>query len=223
MKQKKTKNNLTYLKITLGIVVFVLILYLLVSLTGNQKPPLTQENTNTENNFLERIDLQGTYLLGEETAEVLMIEYSSLTCPFCKRYQIDDGTFNAIKQEYIDTGKIKYVYKHFTRNETDVLGANALECAGEQDAFFEYKKILYQNQTELQNLRFSEYAQQLNLDMQSFNECLTEQRYTQKIQDNKSEAIRHGITGTPGFLINGEKVSGAQPFSVFKQVIDGFL
>lgn len=221
---KKKNNNLMHVKILLTVIVALLIVILLVNTT---RAPIDKENvteiTNKENEFSENINLQGEYFLGEENAEVVMIEYSSLTCPFCKRYQIDDGTFGAIKQEYIDTGKVKYIYKHFTRDEVDVMGANALECAGEQDMFFEYKKILYQNQADLQNLRFVEYAQQLNLDVTKFNECFTSQRYNQKINENKSEAIRHGITGTPGFLVNGEKISGAQPFIVFKQTIDKYL
>lgn len=174
------------------------------------------ENTQGENEN----NLQERYFLGNKDAPVVMTEYSSFTCPFCKRFKIDDKTFENIKKEYIDTGKVKYIYKHFTRNETDIYAANAAECAGEQNKFYEYINLLYTNQASLQLKEFEKYAKELNLNTSQFNECLISQKYNYKIEEDKTEALANGITGTPGFIINGEKISGAQPFSIFKQTID---
>jgi protein-disulfide isomerase len=149
-----------------------------------------------------------------------MYEYSSFTCPFCKRYQIDDQTFETIKKEYIDTGKIKYVYQHFVRNEIDIKAANAAECAGEQDMFFEYKKKLYENQTDLPKEEFSKYAQELDLDVTAFKSCLAENKYINKITQDKQDGVNKGISGTPGFIVGNQRISGAQDYQVFKAAID---
>jgi protein-disulfide isomerase len=198
---------------------FLLTIVVLVMLFATNTTRLKQNNIPSNENNVE----ENKYFLGDASAPVKMIEYSSVTCPFCKKYKLDELTFKNIKSEYIYTGKVLYEYKHFTRNQTDVLAANAAECAGEQNQFFEYLDLLYTNQTSLQNLEFEKYAEQLNLNLDEFNTCYQEQRYNDKIENDKQEAIKNGITGTPGFLINGEKVSGAQPFEIFKNVIDSKL
>ncbi len=227
MKKNKTSSTKIII-VTLAILLAVSVTLLVINLSskGDVTNLNNQQVPKTDNN--EEINFQEVHYLGNPEASVVMIEYSSITCPFCKRYQITDETFDNIKKEYVDTGKVVYIYKHFTRNEVDILGAIALECAGEQNMFFEYKRKVYENQENLQNLEFSnrefsKYAQELNLNMDSFNECLTDTKYLSKIESDKTEGMSKGITGTPGFLINGNVVSGAQPFAVFKAAIDRLL
>ncbi len=212
------KINTKIIIAALAIVFVALLSYLIITLS-TQKNYLP-ENPYIKGNKYDESKLQGDYYLGNINSKVTIIEYSSITCPFCKRYSIDDGTFENIKREYIDTGKVNYVYKHFTRNEVDVLGALAMECAGEQDKFYEYKEIIYLNQSQLQKLEFEKYAKELSLNTSKFNECVKDQRYIQKIAQDKEEAISKGITGTPGFLINGKIVSGAQSYDFFKEIIE---
>ncbi len=138
----KKDNKLIYIQILLGAILAILILLLILNVTGSK----TEEKTNLK----EKIDAENNiYFLGNKDAPLTITEYSSFTCHFCKRYQIDDTTFENIKTDYIETGKVKYIYKHFTRNNTDIKAANAVECAGEQNKFFEYKKKLYENQANL--------------------------------------------------------------------------
>lgn len=168
------------------------------------------------------IDLQGVNALGDPDAPVVVVEYSSFTCPFCARHNLE--TFDRIVQEYVETGKVYYVYKHFIRNEVDSVAANAAECAGEQDRFFEYKSQIYQNQNSISNPGFFEgIASNLGLDMDSWRNCFDSGRYTQKANADRAEGMANGVTGTPGFVINGQLVSGAQPFQAFQQVIESQL
>jgi protein-disulfide isomerase len=209
----KKDNKLIYIQILLGVILAVLILLLILNVTGSKTEEKTnlKEKTDTENNI---------YFLGNKDAPLTITEYSSFTCPFCKRYQIDDKTFENIKTDYIETGKVKYIYKHFTRNNTDIKAANAVECAGEQNKFFEYKKKLYENQATLAKEEFTKYAQEIGLDVSSFEKCLAENKFLTKIENQKQEAIANGITGTPGFIVGNQKISGAQSYQVFKATID---
>jgi protein-disulfide isomerase len=209
---KKIKTTKVII-IALSLIVVILLGMMFINRGANETNEKLKKYTQSSN-------FQGVNYLGDLDAPVKIIEYSSITCIFCKRYSIEDGTFQKIKEEYIDTGKVLYGYKHFTRNQIDILGARAMECAGEQDMFFEYKELIYKNQNQLQNLEFEKYAKELNLDLKEFDECVEKEDYFKKIEEDKNEAILNGITGTPGFLINGKIVSGAQADMVFKEIIE---
>ncbi len=176
-----------------------------------------------------QVSLDGARAIGNEDASIIMVEYSSFTCPFCARHSLGDGISVPVKalieENFVDKGDVLYVYKHFTRNDMDVVLANAAECAGEQGAFWEYKNLIYQN---LQSLGQAEqlipqWAQELGLDTNKFNECFNSQRYSQKATQDLREGQQNGITGTPGFLINGKIISGACPYSTFEQAINAEL
>lgn len=153
---------------------------------------------------------------------VVMVEYSSVTCPFCARYNAE--TFPSIVEQYIETGRITYVYKHFIRNDVDVLAANAMECAGEQGRFFEYKEVVYANQNSLsQQALYGVWAGDLGLDTASFDECFNEMRYSSKASADTQEGQMNGVTGTPGFLVNSRLIAGAQPFQSFSTAIEAEL
>ncbi|MFP4567682.1 MAG: DsbA family protein [Candidatus Woesearchaeota archaeon] len=185
---------------------------------GNQGDAPTTPPAQEEGEF--NVNLEGANTLG--SGEVLMVEYSSATCPFCSRYYTE--TFSSIESEYVDTNKITYVYKHFTRNDVDILAANAMECAGEQDAFFEFKDYVYRNQQSLgQEAVYSSWAEDLGLDVAEFDDCFSSRRYSQLASENTQEGQLNGVTGTPGFLVGSRLIAGAQPFANFKSAIDAEL
>lgn len=106
--------------------------------------------------------------------------------------------------------------------------AEASECAAEQDAFWEYHDILFENHSGENQGAFNKdnlkgFAAELGLDTALFDECLDSGRYTETIQADTNLARQIGATSTPAFLINGQPVLGAQPFDVFQQVIDQML
>lgn len=184
-----------------------------MDLSQQQLPPVQQANQ-------VNVNLEGANTLG--SGDVLMVEYSSATCPFCARYNTD--TFPLINSEYIETGKITYVYKHFILNDIDVLAANGMECAGEQGAFFEYKELVYANQNSLsQQAVYSAWASELDLDVDAFDACFNERRYSAKATADTQEGQGNGVTGTPGFLVNSRSIAGAQPFANFQSAIEAEL
>jgi protein-disulfide isomerase len=105
--------------------------------------------------------------------------------------------------------------------------AEAARCAGEQDAYIEMHDMLFNRQSEWGTPNaatlFAGYAGELGLDAEAFSTCLADGRYEAAIQADLDDGIRLGITGTPGFFINGRFLSGAQPYAVFQQALDEML
>jgi protein-disulfide isomerase len=92
-------------------------------------------------------------------------------------------------------------------------------CAGEQDAYWSYHEKLFSSES-LGSQIYTQYAQELSLDMGKFQNCLKDEKYKDAIQADSDFAINLGVRSTPTFFINGLAVVGAQPLDVFKQVID---
>ena len=184
------------------------------------QPSIGSNNGNTGTVIRSDADIKDSPTKGDDTAKVVMIEYSDFECPFCKRFY--DQTLSQIESTYVNTGKVKFVYKHYPLSFHPEAENTALasECAKEQDKFWEYHDLIFDNQGQLNPSIYSTWAQQLNLDLNKFNECFNSKKYLDKVQSDFSEGQANGITGTPGFLINGRLVSGAQPFSAFEQVIE---
>ncbi len=124
---------------------------------------------------------------------------------------------------------MRFGYWHFTfLGEESNWAAEASECAGDQDAFWEYHDFLMDNlgaenkqEITLDNLK--KFAADLKLDTKTFNECLDSGKYTDLVQSQTSIARQIGVQSTPSFVINGKALIGAQPFAAFQQVIDGLL
>lgn len=164
---------------------------------------------------------------GEEDAPVTIVEYSDFQCPFCKRFY--EQTLPSIEEKYIATGKVKLVYRHFplSFHQNAQVAAESAECAGDQDKFWEMHDMLFENGsgdgTGLSKEDILGYAETLELDVTAFTECLDSGKYTEKVADDMTMGASQGVSGTPGFLVNGVLVVGAQPFSVFEAAIEAAL
>ena len=185
----------------------------------NQEQEVGEEES--EEVDMEDIDLDGYPSLGDPSAPVVMVEYSDFACPFCGRFF--DQTLPAIKENYIDSGEVYFVYKDLVVVGGDK-AAQAAHCSGEQDSFWEYHDLLFQNLEEdrgdwSNSEVHAGYADQLGLNSQDLVSCFEEGRHAQRVQNSTQEAVGLGITGTPGFVINGEVVRGAQPYEVFEEII----
>ena len=164
------------------------------------------------------------YVKGDNNAKVTIIEYSDFQCPFCERFY--SAPLPQIINAYVDTGKARIAYKHFplTNIHPDAQkSAEASECAGEQGKFWEYHDMLFENQQSLGITSLKSYAVKLGLNAAKFNECLDSGKYENKVNNNIQEGSASGITGTPGFIINGIRLSGAQPFEQFQRIIEAEL
>lgn len=159
------------------------------------------------------------YYLGDKDAPVTMIEFSDFQCPYCQRaYE----TLKQIEKKYVEKGKVKIVFRHLplSFHQQAEPAALAALCAGEQEKFWEYHDLLFENQNRIGSSLFFALARDLKLDEAEFKECFDSQEYKRWIIADQRMANQNRITGTPGFLINGELVKGAQPLRVFEETIE---
>ena len=121
---------------------------------------------------------------------------------------------------------VRLGYRHFAfLGEESQWAGEASECAADQDAFWIYHDLLFENQSgenrgEFNKDNLKRLASELGLDVDAFNECLDSGRFTSLVQSETSSARSMGVQSTPSFLINGKPLVGAQPFEAFQQVID---
>src|SRR5436309_2509191 len=170
---------------------------------------------------------------GAANAKVAIIEFSDFQCPFCGRY--DKDTYPQIAKEYIDTGKVKYIWRDYPLDfhQNAEKAAEAAHCAGEQGKFWEMHDRLFANQQNIAAADLPKHAQALGINVSLFQQCLDSGRFAAEIKKDIADAGNVGISGTPSFLIgivqpNGSvtvtrKLVGAKPYSDFKSAIDSLL
>ncbi len=198
---------------------------LLIANTGSEtqqqeQTPPTQP-TQQEQPEIVQVSADDDPVKGNENAKVTIIEFSEFQCPFCGRFARD--TLPQIKTDYIDTGKVKFVYRDFVVHSTSRNAQIAAECAEEQGKFWEYHDLLYQNQGALDDESLKGYASELGLNTATFNSCLDSEKYGSEVDKDTSDGRTAGVRGTPTFFINGKKFVGAQPYEAFKQEIEAAL
>ncbi len=165
--------------------------------------------------------------IGSKDAKVTMVEFSDFQCPFCKKFY--DQTFSQIKKDYIDTGKVKFVYMHYPLDFhiNAQKSGEAAECANRQGKFWEYHDLLFKNSQSdgsgLDLISLNKYAVEIGLNMARFNQCLNNGETAEIVKADMEAGKKAGVTGTPGFNINKKLVSGAQPFASFQKILDEAL
>jgi protein-disulfide isomerase len=161
---------------------------------------------------------------GDPDAPVEFVIWADFQCPFCKRFETE--TLPLIRANYVDTGKVKFVWRNFVNyGQESQDAAVAAYCAGEQDDFWEYHDTLYLNQGGINSGAFSpsrllQFAEDQQLDIPTFEACQSQTKYDAVLGADRSVGRSQGVTGTPGFFINGQYISGAQPYEVFAGIID---
>jgi protein-disulfide isomerase len=184
-----------------------------------------QQQTPPEPSGPVAVPVDDAYSIGDPDAPVTIVEYTDYQCPFCLRHF--QQTFPLLKANYIDTGQVRYVFKDLPLTSIHpqaFAAAEAARCAGEQEAYVAMHDVLFSKQEEWSgrsdatNL-FSQYAAQLALDTARFDACLSNRQYEAAVTADLEEGIGFGVRGTPTFFINGHYLSGAQPYSVFEQII----
>lgn len=171
-------------------------------------------------------DIANAAVKGDANAPVTIVEFSDFQCPFCQRYF--QQTYPQIIKDYVDTGKVRYVFKNFpltSIHQQAVGAANAAACAGTQNAFWQMHDLLFEQQSQWAGNSaatevFKSFADQLGLDTEAFNACLDNEQFSSVIFADQQEGISAGVTGTPAFFINGVLISGARPYEAFAQLIE---
>lgn len=171
--------------------------------------------------------------LGSDEAPVTIVEFSDYQCPFCKKHVLN--TFPTLKTSYIDTGKVRYVFRDFPLDNIHPYARKAAEaahCAGDQGKFWDMHDTLFQNQATLMPDNLKSFAHDLQLNIETFTACLDEGKYAKKVDADVVAGSAIGVTGTPKFFIGKKKLDGtmvatvmkgAQPATAFGQVIDRLL
>jgi protein-disulfide isomerase len=163
------------------------------------------------------IDTKGAPFKGPESAKLAIVEFVDLQCPFCRRV---GPTLERVQEEYGD--QVRIVFKHLPlRIHPKAFAAHrAAEAAHRQGKFWEMHDAILENQRAMEPETFVEYAERIGLDMEKFKADVASQDVKRRVNKDAAEANRLGVTGTPGFFINGRFLSGAQPFESFKRLID---
>lgn len=240
LKQYKPKSYTPVLATLLVIAAFLLgILITKVQYLEKGGSPTIVQNAqvgatdNTAPAAGQKVDVEVGHLpvLGDKNAKVTVIEFSDFQCPFCQAY-FNDAEKGIIK-DYVDTGKIKFAYRHLPLvqiHPNAFKAASASECANEQGKFWGYHDLLFQNQNAWSNLdnagavnKFKEYAGTLGLNTTSFSSCLDSDKYKADIDKDIADSATAGVNGTPGTFVNGILISGAVPYADFKTQIDAAL
>ncbi len=237
--------NLENWGVPIAIVISAIILALVIFLASRNTNNKSSDSGSTDTNTSADSDIEGIgdvevsigndpYIGNLDTATVAVIEFSDYQCGYCQRHS--QQTFPSIKEEYVDTGKVVYVFKEFPLSSAGQMGhtiAKGGVCVyelGGNDAFASYHKDAFfaENNDVLISL-----AKDLGIDATEFSNCIDSSRHNDELSEDQKEGSAAGITGTPGFVVgligdNGKiiepkLIAGAYPFDTFKSVIDALL
>lgn len=206
--------------------------------TNSDKGSLGQNNNNQPGTGNQpavvdasKVNIANSPYIGNENAKLLVVEWFDYQCPFCKR--IHDEVITQLIKDYVDTGKVKIVFKDYA-----FLGADSTTAAlvaravweAYPDKFYQWHSAMYDNQDEEHGgwgnkTDILALAKSLGMDSNKLDQLMTSKatEYQKIIDADKAEGTSLGINGTPGTIIGKQLISGAQPYATFKAAIDSQL
>ena len=220
-----------------GITAIVIVAVFFGMNTFGQEKELVLEEAEIPNTTSQEIGLSvftenGSPYLGDPDAPITLVEFGDYQCFFCNKFF--HNTEQKILENYVDTGKVKIIFKDLTIIGPDsITAAHAAHCADDQGLFWEYHDTLYNNWNGENNGWASSenqlrMAQDVGLNIDEFTDCMLNEIHTQIISASNADARTLGLTGTPAFFVIGSnnqvtKIPGAQPFDVFQKIFDSEL
>ncbi len=206
LRRQRQQRLIAILAVSIGAIVIAAILII---------PSLTPVGEIAQITPVERPMADGT-ALGSTDAPVLIEVWEDFQCPACRKFSEDVEPL--IINTYVATGKVRYVFRHFPFLDDRVISkesdqaANASMCASEQGRFWDYHDILFvnwnsENAGAFNDKRLVAYAENLGLDMTSFNSCFEANRYKEQIDKDLADGTATGVTGTPSLFVNGEHIT----------------
>ena len=197
-----------------------------------QQPP---EDTSPK-----QVSVDDDPVLGDKNAPITLIEFSDYECPFCKRHF--DQTLPQLKKDYIDTGKVKLVYRDFPLSfhdpmaTTEAIAANCAREQGGDPTYFKFHDEMFKRTTSngngLSKDKIYTIATDLGLNTDNLKSCVEAEKYKDEVTKDIADGSASGVSGTPGFFIGksspdgkitGSPLVGAQPYAAFKTIIDQLL
>ncbi len=158
---------------------------------------------------------------GPKNAPVTIVEFSDYQCPYCQLWHAE--VLPRLLAEY--AGKIRFIYRDFPLGGHPEAqpAAEAANCAGDQDAYWEFQDAIFSSQYGYGRSAYEQYAIDLGLDTEKFTSCLDSRRHQAEVLEDYSDGVRLGVQSTPTFFINGTQVVGAQPYETFQQFVEAEL
>ena len=170
----------------------------------------------------------GDIVFGDETAPVTVIEYLSLSCPHCKRFHT--ATWPEFKKNYVDTGKVQFIMRDLFTNEPAFWAGLIARCGGQAgyspmiDQFFKKQNEWTSGSPAQMGDEIRKIGKLNGLSQEAVDACLSDQDYARAVfNDSHEKAQADGVSQTPTFIINGEKVVGARGYAEFSAIVDGHL
>lgn len=155
---------------------------------------------------------------GNPKAKVMIVEFSDFQCPYCGQVE---ATLKSVLAKHTDTVALAFRDMPISQIHPMALGAaEAGRCAGEQGKFWEMHDLMFADQGGLDRSGLLAKAGRLQLDGKQFESCFSDEKYKSQILRDNQEGMRAGVSGTPGFFINGIFISGAQPEGTFERIIE---
>ena len=166
----------------------------------------------------------GDMIQGSETAPVTIVEYASLTCSHCRNFAVK--TYPELKKRYIDTGKVRYIFREFALNDVDLLAIVIARCAS-KEKYFPLVETLFEKQDQwavnnpVQPLLG--IAKQAGFTDESFKTCAANQKVIEGVKAQREAGTKFGVNSTPTFFINGEKRAGDISIDELEKLIQPYL
>ncbi len=202
---------------------------------SNRSASMVSDSDNQER---VEVSVDNDAVIGSANASVTIVEFSDYQCPYCRKFWTE--TYPSLKKNYIDNGKVKLIFRDFPLgiHPSAQISAEAAECVREKggnsaywkmhDKIFSEQNIIdsgsflgpVKGTVEYGKVELVKWAKAVGYDITS---CLDSGKYTAEVKKDLSDGESYGITGTPAFFINGIRLSGAYPYSTFKDIIDSEL
>jgi len=192
------------------------------SVADSNHPVLAQSAMQAE---LMKPGPLGDMSLGDEKAPVTIIEYASMTCPHCANFH--ETTYPELKKKYIDTGKVRFIFREFPLDQLAAAAFMLARCGG-KERYFPMVETLFQQQRTWAVQRplqpLLAISKQAGLSEAGFNECLKNQQVLDGIEDvRKRAAEKLNVQSTPTFFVNGKQLRGAATLAEFEKEMAPYL
>jgi protein-disulfide isomerase len=180
---------------------------------------------SASDNFVLNVN-DDDFIYGEDEATITIIEYASLSCSHCGHFATE--VFPEIQKNYIDTGKVKFIYRDFPLDEPALRASQLTKCV-DDERYANFVKVLFKTQeTWAYNKNFPEKLENIaklgGMSGEEFHECMANKEIETQILESRIEAHEKlSITSTPTFFINGVKYSGSKDYKFFSKIIDNLL
>lgn len=187
-----------------------------------QKEQEARQEAELEKQFKNpiKIEIGDAPTKGPDNAKVTIVEFSDFECPYCSR---GASTIEALLKEYPNDVRVAFKNLPLPFHKNAEPAARAALAAGKQGKFWEMHDVLFANQKQLNEALYEAEAKKLGLDMKKFKADYESEELKKQVEGDAAQARKIGISGTPGFSVNGVLVKGAYPVPHFKKIIDRWL